>query len=246
MHKLRLWNKLGRYAFPVEMPIATSDHLRHLCGMTINQRPRSQAEFIIMLAFMISIVAMATDVMLPALGIIATDLAIANVNDSHLVVSSLFLGFAVGQLFAGPLSDSFGRKPIVYISYAIFIAGCLMAIFASDFNTLLMGRVLQGFGIAGPRIISIAIVRDGYEGRAMARIMSYIMAVFIIVPAIAPAIGQGVILMSGWRATFGLLLVMGIVSWVWFGLRQPETLAKDARRKFSVKAIGGGRGPNIP
>jgi DHA1 family bicyclomycin/chloramphenicol resistance-like MFS transporter len=208
--------------------------------MTTPKRSRTQTEFIIMLAFMISIVAMATDVMLPALGIIATELAIENANDSHLVVSSLFLGFAVGQLFAGPLSDSFGRKSIVYISYAIFIVGCLMSIFANDFNMLLAGRILQGFGIAGPRIISVAIVRDGYEGRAMARIMSYIMAVFIIVPAIAPAIGQGVIFISGWRATFGLLLGMGIISWVWFGFRQPETLAKDARRKFSVGSIARG------
>lgn len=193
-----------------------------------------------MLAFMISIVAMATDVMLPALGIIADDLAIANPGDSHLVVSSLFLGFAAGQLFVGPLSDSFGRKPVVYFSYAIFILGCLLSLFATSFSILLIGRILQGLGMAGPRIVSIAIVRDGYEGRAMARIMSFIMAVFIIVPAVAPAIGQGVIFVSGWRATFGLLLAMGIISWIWFAIRQPETLARDARRPFSMRNIGSG------
>lgn len=74
----------------------------------------------------------------------------------------------------------------------------------------------------------------------MARIMSFIMAVFIIVPAIAPAIGQGVIFLSGWRATFGLLLIMGVVSAIWFAIRQPETLAKTARRKFSIGNIWSG------
>ncbi len=208
--------------------------------MNTQKHPRSITEFIIMLAFMISIVAMATDVMLPALDIIASDLSITNSNDSQFVISSLFLGFAVGQLFVGPLSDSFGRKPVIYVSYAIFIIGCLLAIFATSFTTLLVGRVLQGLGVAGPRIISVAIVRDGYEGRAMARIMSFIMAVFIIVPAIAPAIGQVVIYISGWRATFGLLLVMGITSAIWFAVRQPETLAKTARRQFSINSISTG------
>ncbi len=208
--------------------------------MDIKPNQRSLTEFIIMLAFMISIVAMATDVMLPALDVIATDLAIANPNDSHFVVSSLFLGFAVGQLFVGPLSDSFGRKPVVYISYVIFILGCLLALFTTSFDMLIYGRILQGLGMAGPRIISVAIVRDGYEGRAMARIMSFIMAVFIIVPALAPAIGQAVIIVSGWRATFGLLLVMGVVSFIWFAIRQPETLAIDTRRKFSVRNVWSG------
>jgi len=208
--------------------------------MNTRKHPRSLIEFIIMLAFMISIVAMATDVMLPALDIIAKDLSITNSNDSQFVISSLFLGFAVGQLFVGPLSDSFGRKPVVYVSYAIFIIGCLLAIFATDFSILLAGRVLQGLGVAGPRIISVAIVRDGYEGREMARIMSFIMAVFIIVPAIAPAIGQVVIYASGWRATFGLLLIMGIISSIWFAIRQPETLAETARRQFSVSNISNG------
>ena len=208
--------------------------------MNTNPKHRSLIEFTIMLAFMISIVAMSTDVMLPALSYIAMDLGLENANDSHFTVSSLFLGFAFGQMFVGPLSDSFGRKPIVYISYLIFIIGCMLAIFATSFTTLLIGRVLQGLGAAGPRIICTAIVRDGFEGRAMARIMSFIMAVFIVVPAIAPAIGQGVIYLSGWRATFALLLVMAVISFLWFGLRQPETLPKSARRKFSLGNIGAG------
>lgn len=203
-------------------------------------KPLPIAEFVPMLALIMSIVALATDIMLPALSEIGRELGVANENDSQLVISSLFLGFAVGQLVAGPLSDTVGRRPVIFIGYAIFIAGCVLSYVTTDFTTMLIGRALQGLGAAGPRIVSNALVRDGYEGRAMARIMSFIMGVFIIVPAIAPAIGQLVIILAGWRATFALLLVMALIAATWFGLRQPETLPVDKRRPFSVPVIASG------
>jgi len=194
-------------------------------------------EFVIMLAMMISIVALATDMMLPGLATIGHDLGVDGANDVQLIVSSLFLGFAVGQALAGPLSDSFGRKPIIYLGYAVFIAGCILSLTATSWNAMIVGRVLQGLGAASPRIVSLALVRDGYGGRSMARIMSFVMAVFVLVPTIAPAIGQVVIYLSGWRATFLVLIVMAIIAAAWFALRQPETLAPHERRPFSVKAI---------
>lgn len=200
----------------------------------------SRREFIVLIALMISIVAMTTDVMLPALEQIATDLGQSDPTRGHLVITVLFAGFAVGQLLVGPLADSFGRKPIVHASYAVFCMGSLMSLFAQDFNMLLAGRMLQGLGMSGPRIVSIAIVRDGYAGRGMAQIMSFVMAVFIIVPAVAPAIGQVLIALSGWRATFALLLGMALVSWVWFTIRQPETLPRIARRRLSLHNVMGG------
>jgi len=200
-------------------------------------KPLSLPEFVIMLAMMISILALSIDAILPALELIATDLGLENRNDAQLVLSAMFLGFAIGQMGAGPLSDSFGRKPIIYIGYVIFILGCLISMVANDFYLLLFGRLLQGLGAAAPRIVSIALVRDGYEGREMARIMSIVMAIFILVPAIAPAIGQGVLLVFSWRSIFTLLLVMAIIAFVWFALRQPETLSEQNRRKFSLKNI---------
>lgn len=200
-------------------------------------KPLPLAEFVTLLALMVAILAMATDIMLPALDTIGQDLDVADPNDAQLVVSSLFVGFAVGQLLVGPLADSFGRKPVIYAGYVIFIAGCLLSMFATSFALMLFGRVLQGLGAAGPRIVSISIVRDGYEGRAMARIMSIIMAVFILVPAVAPAIGQGVMLLAGWRATFAMPLLLAIIAFAWFAARQPETLAPDARRAFSLSNI---------
>jgi DHA1 family bicyclomycin/chloramphenicol resistance-like MFS transporter len=205
--------------------------------MNSQPKPLPIVEFVVLLAIMVSIVAMATDIMLPALDEIGGDLGVSDVNDTQLIISTLFLGFAVGQVLAGPVSDSIGRKPVIYVGYLVFIAGCLLSIVATSFTIMLVGRVLQGLGAASPRIVTLALVRDGYEGRAMARIMSIVMAVFIIVPAIAPAIGQGVIAISGWRATFVLLLALAVVSFAWFAARQPETLPPAARRAFSLSNI---------
>jgi MFS transporter, DHA1 family, multidrug resistance protein len=202
--------------------------------------PPSTREFIVLIALMISLVAMTTDVMLPGLGTIATELGRSDPNDGHQVISILFAGFAVGQFIAGPLSDCYGRRRVIHISYVVFVIGTLMALFATSFGMLLAGRLLQGLGMAGPRIVSIAIVRDGHEGRAMARIMSFVMAVFIIVPAIAPAVGQAVMAVSGWRGTFALLLVMAALTWTWFTLRQPETLAIEDRRTLSPSNLWAG------
>jgi DHA1 family bicyclomycin/chloramphenicol resistance-like MFS transporter len=208
--------------------------------MRTPEKPLTITEFVTMLAMMVSILAMSIDAMLPALGRIGQDLGVGNPNDTQLVVSAMFFGFAAGQIFAGPLSDSFGRKPVIYWGYVIFIIGCLMSMFAQSFEMMLGGRVAQGLGAASPRIVSLALVRDGYEGRAMARIMSIVMAIFILVPAVAPAIGQGVLLFASWRTIFGLLLAMAAIAFVWFAARQPETLAQENRRKFSVLNILGG------
>ena len=204
------------------------------------KKPLAMAEFVSLLAFMISIVAMAIDSMLPALGIIARDLGLENPNDAQLVITAMFFGFAIGQLLAGPLSDCYGRKPVVYAGYSVFIMGCILSMTTSSFELILAGRVLQGLGAAAPRIIGIAIVRDGYEGRAMASIMSIVMAIFILVPAIAPAIGQGILLVASWRAIFALLLGIAVLALLWFSTRQPETLAVENRRVLSVAELWAG------
>ncbi len=194
-------------------------------------------EFVALMALMISLVALSIDALLPALAEIGVDLGAGRGNDPQLVISALFLGLAVGQLVYGPLSDATGRKPAIYAGIALFIVGCLMSTVATSFPVMLAGRFLQGIGVAGPRIVTIALVRDRYEGRAMARIMSLVMAVFIMVPVLAPAIGQGILLIASWRAIFGVLLGLAVIALVWFGVRQPETLARGRRVPFSPGPI---------
>ena len=194
-------------------------------------------EFVTLMALMISLVALSIDAMLPALGQIATDLGVRNANDRQLVISVLFLGLAFGQLIYGPVSDSVGRKPPIYVGFVIFMLGCVISIFAATFTTMLVGRFLQGVGAAGPRIVTIALVRDQYEGNDMAKIMSLIMAVFILVPAIAPSIGQGILLVAHWRVIFVVFFALAVIALLWFAARQPETLSARKRRPFSLSQL---------
>ncbi len=189
------------------------------------------------MALLISLVALSIDAMLPGLPAIGADLDVQWENGTQLVIAAMFAGFAVGQLIFGPISDSFGRKPPIYAGLGLFMLGSILAMSAWSFPAMLAGRVLQGFGAAAPRSIVVALIRDNYEGRAMARIMSFIMAVFIIVPILAPAIGQFVLLVASWRMIFALLLTLALISFVWFGIRQPETLDPGLRRAFSLRQI---------
>ncbi len=196
-----------------------------------------QREFVTLVALLTSLIALSIDAMLPALPELGADLGVRNPNDSQLVVATLFLGLALGQILYGPLSDSFGRKPPMYVGLLVFILGCLLSMFATNYPVMLIGRFLQGFGAAGPRIVSIAMVRDQYQGRAMARIMSFVTAVFIMVPVLSPALGQLILAVADWRAIFGSFLIVAGVSAVWFGLRQPETLPAQSRRPFQLGRI---------
>ena len=202
------------------------------------RRPR-YGEFVALVALMTSMVALSIDAMLPALTTIGAELGARQANDAQLILSALFLGLALAQMIYGPLSDSIGRKPAIYLGFALFIAGCLLSALATSFNAMLVGRFLQGIGAAGPRIVTIAIVRDQYEGRAMARIMSSVMAVFILVPALAPGLGQIILLVASWRAIFGMFLGVAVIAVVWFALRQPESLLPARRASFSLRRIAG-------
>ena len=205
---------------------------------TPQARPRPLAESIVLMALMISLVALSTDTMLPALPQIGGDLGVLKANTNQLILSAFFLGLAMGQMFFGPLSDSIGRKPAIYAGLVLFMLGCLLSIVATDFPTMLAGRVLQGIGAAGPRTVTVALIRDQYEGRAMARIMSFVMAVFILVPVVAPALGQGILFVAHWRMIFVLFLALAVIVFAWLAVRQPETLPRDRRTAFSLRRIG--------
>jgi DHA1 family bicyclomycin/chloramphenicol resistance-like MFS transporter len=194
-------------------------------------------EFVIIVSMMMSLTALSIDAMLPALPQIGNDLGVANPNDRQLVISIIFLGAALGQLFFGPLSDKTGRKPAMYGGYSLFIAGSLICVFSVDFPMMLSGRILQGVGLSAPRAVILALVRDRFEGRRMARVMSFASTVLILVPMIAPTIGQGILSIAGWRSVFGGLLLFALITVIWFALRTPETLALENRAPFSVRRI---------
>ena len=196
-------------------------------------------EFVTVMAFAMSLGALTIDAMLPAFGEMQRDLMVQQANDMQLIVAGLLVGLALGALVYGPLSDAIGRKKAMYIGFALFILGCLLSLLATNFHTMLAGRVLQGIGAAGPRVVVVAMVRDRVQGSAMARVMSFIMSIFILVPIIAPALGQAILLFAGWRAIFATLMGLALITLTWFAVRQPETLPVERRLPLSLQKIAG-------
>ncbi len=201
-----------------------------------------RVEFIALVALTTSLVAMSIDTMLPALARMASELGAAHANDRQLILSVFFGGMSLGQLVYGPISDSTGRKPALYLGIGLFMLGGLICALTHSFSWLLIGRALSGFGAAGPRIVSIALVRDAHSGRSMARVMSFVSTVFILVPVLAPSIGQAVLAVTSWRAIFAGLVLVAVANASWVALRQPETLPASLRVPFSLRNIARGCG----
>ncbi|MFL2840567.1 MAG: multidrug effflux MFS transporter [Pseudohongiellaceae bacterium] len=193
--------------------------------------------FITLMAVLMSLTALSIDVMLPALSQMGEDLEVHNPNDVQLIISSLFIGLAIGVMFFGPFSDSFGRKKAIYLGISIFLCGCAASIFSINFEFMLIGRVLQGFGAASCRIAAMCMIRDRFEGNAMARVMSFILIIFILIPALAPSLGQMILLFANWRVIFIVMFLIGIVSVTWVAFGQEETLKPEKRLPFKIKPI---------
>ncbi|WP_043614539.1 multidrug effflux MFS transporter [Ensifer sp. ZNC0028] len=197
-------------------------------------------EFIITIAVMTASVAIAIDSMLPALPAIGQSLNVANTNDSQLVIGVFFLGFGISQIFFGSLSDAFGRRRVLLGGLAFFTVSMFAAALTRSFETLLILRFIQGIGAAAIRITTMAIVRDCFGGREMARVMSYVMIVFMIVPIVAPSIGQLVILYANWHWIFILIGIIGAILFVWAFSRMKESLPQEERMPLSVGAVASG------
>ena len=194
-----------------------------------------------MVASMMALNAFAIDIMLPAMGVIADYYQVEG-NQQQWLLYSYIIGFGMPQLFFGPITDRFGRRTLLRICIAAYVVFAFMCMATTSFMLLLMVRFLQGVFASGIRVIAVSIVRDLTAGRAMARIMSLVMTVFMIVPIIAPAIGQGVMMVAGWKWMFGVLGVAGLLLLIWVHFRLPETLTDENRQELSVgKALNGFR-----
>lgn len=198
-----------------------------------NPTKKVSIEFVALMASLMSIVALAIDALLPALSIIGRELNTKVESDNQLMIIMIFLGLGCGQLIFGPLSDSFGRKPIVYYGFFIFLIASFICIYAESLTIMIIGRILQGVGLSAPRTISISIIRDTYKGDYMAKIMSFVTVVFILVPIIAPALGKFILNIYSWHAIFYAQLVFAAVIGIWFWRRQKETLKQEYKVKFS-------------
>jgi len=202
-----------------------------------NPKQTSQFEFVALMASLMSVAALAIDALLPALDVIGIEIGSTQAVDNQLLVTMIFLGLGVGPLLFGPLSDSMGRKPIVYMGFALFIAASFICVLATSLEMMVLGRIVQGIGLSAPRTIAIAIIRDRYNGDYMARIMSFVTVVFLLVPIVAPAMGKLVLDYYNWQGIFYVQVIISALVSIWFWRRQSETLAAEHRVIFSNRVI---------
>ncbi len=203
----------------------------YFCRME-NERAKPSFEFVALMASLMSIVALSIDALLPALSNIGVAINSVEATDHQLLITMIFLGLGVGQLFFGPLSDSFGRKPMIYIGFLIFILASLLCVFSTSLEAMILGRIWQGIGLSAARTVSISIIRDSYEGNYMAKVMSFVTAFFILIPVVAPAFGKIILVTLGWKAIFYMQIFFAGAIGLWFWKRQPETLHSEYKVKF--------------
>ncbi len=201
---------------------------------------QSQSEFIILMGALMSLVALAIDALLPALKEIGTVINIKDPADSQLLITMIFLGLGIGQLILGPISDSLGRKPIVYFGFFVFGIASIICVNAESLEVMIIGRLLQGIGLSAPRTLCITIIRDSFSGNYMARIMSFVTVIFILVPIVAPAIGKLLLESFGWESIFNSQVIYGVIIMIWFWKRQPETLDSENKLPLSINIFKNG------
>jgi MFS transporter, DHA1 family, multidrug resistance protein len=202
--------------------------------------PLSRTEFIALMAMLSAIMAYSIDAMLPALPVIGMELAGGETARAAMVIPAFVLGLGLATFAAGPLSDAYGRRPVILGGLALFALGAVLGAYAQSLPMLLASRFLMGMGAAGPRTASTALIRDLFQGREMAQTLSFVMMVFMIVPALAPFIGTFIIAGAGWRGVFWSFLLVAALVGLWLALRQPETLPPSARRPLSLPNLIGG------
>ena len=204
-------------------------------------RPRSSVaegrEFILLVTAMMTTTALGIDLMLPAFPEIRAEFGMpADSTQVTWIVTAYFLGMAVGPWLYGPASDRYGRRVPLFAGLALYAASSLTAALAPSWGLVVASRFVWGLGAAGPRSLSVAMIRDRFEGDAMARLMSTIMAVFLLVPIVAPGVGAGLIAVLPWRSVFWFPAVVAGLLMLW-ARRLPETLPADRRRPFTWRSV---------
>ena len=186
--------------------------------------PLGRAELVVLMAMLMSLNALAIDIMLPALGLMSNAYALVGENDRQWVVTAYIYGMALGSIVYGSLADRYGRKPVLIGTMALYVLFGLLCAVSERYDLLLAARFAQGFAAAAMGVLVQSIIRDRYEGDAMARIMSIIMMVFMAVPVTAPIFGELILMVADWHMIFVALSLFGVAALMWVMIRLPETL----------------------
>lgn len=199
--------------------------------------PLGFVEFVALVASLMALTALGIDAMLPALPAIGSALGVTVDNDRQLIIGVFLIGFGIAQLAHGPLADRYGRRPVLIAALGSYVIANLIAAFSSSFMLLLVARFASGMAISASRVVTVALVRDCYSGRAMARVMSLAFMVFMAAPILAPSFGELILIFGSWRLIFVMIAAITAIILTWFTLRMPETLRPEDRLPLSVARI---------
>ena len=200
-------------------------------------------EFLAIAALCMAMAAMSIDLLLPAFPEMREAFGLqAGATEISRVITAFFIGLGLGQLFYGPLSDRFGRKPVLFVGIAIYICGAVASTRADSLGTFIVCRAVWGFGAACPRSLALAILRDTFEGDRMARAMSNVMATFILVPIVAPSVGAGLLALGSWHLMLWVPVGVAVALATWIAARLPETLPPEQRRSVAPRALASAAG----
>jgi len=206
-------------------------------GTAENVAPIGFVEFVSLAAALMALTALGIDSMLPALPAIGASLHVVAENQRQFVLSSFLFGLGAGQLVHGPLADRYGRRPVMGVALSLYVVANIVTAVSASFPLLLIARFTGGAAVAATRVVTVALVRDCFAGRAMARVMSLAFMVFMAAPIFAPLMGTVVLLVGNWRLIFWIVAVISLSVLGWFWLRMPETLKVEARTPLSVRGL---------
>ena len=189
----------------------------------------SRRSFVVTISLTMALAALAIDITLPAFATMRSEFGLPPGSSAVApVITSALAGLAIGQVAWGPLSDSLGRKVILYSGIAVYTAGAIGSALAPSLTILYMTAFITGVGASGARVVALSSVRDTYSAEAMAKMMSYVMMVFLIVPLVAPSLGAAILALSDWRLIYAFVALAGIVVLI-VNRHLPETLPPENR-----------------
>jgi len=192
---------------------------QHLKSLQLAFPPRRLS---FLLAIVVALTPFAVDMYLPAMPAMALYLA-TGIEQVEASLPLFLLGFALGQIVGGPVSDNYGRKPIGIAGFALFTLASVLILYAPTVEVLWVLRFVQAFGGGFGAVIAAAIVRDLYDGKDSARIFTLIGLIMMVAPLIAPALGALMLELFGWQSIFLALAIYAVIQIVIIALFLPET-----------------------
>lgn len=201
-------------------------------------RPHSSFKIVFILGLLAMLMPLSIDMYLPALPVISAQFGVP-AGSAQMTLSTYILGFALGQLFYGPMADSLGRKPVILGGTLVFAAAAVACALAQTIDHLIIMRFFHGLAAAAASVVINALMRDIYPKEEFSRMMSFVMLVTTIAPLVAPMAGGAVLVWFSWHVIFWILALAALLASAMIFFFIDETLPLERRQKFHIRTTIG-------